>query len=429
MRKEKHLNHEGTKKFIGHEKAASMVTTTEQTRTQQIIDMEREYVVHSYKRAPFVLTHGEGITVYDAEGNAYEDWVAGIAVNALGYGDPGLIAAIQNAATGLLHSSNLYYTEPSVELAKMLCDLSFADKVFFTNSGTEANEGAIKFARKVAYDAGNPEKIEIVCFTHAFHGRTMGSLALTPKEKYQKAFKPLMPGAVVVEYNDIEGVRAAIGTKTCAVFVEPVQGEGGINAATPEFLQALRDLCDANDALLVFDEVQAGMGRTGMLWAHEGSGVTPDIMTLAKPLAGGLPIGAILVTNEVGEHIHPGDHGTTFAGGAFITSVARYVLSRVSQPQFLTHVRETGDYLMERLQEINSPLIREVRGRGLMVGLDMTVDVSSIIEAGYQNGLLLVNAGTNVIRFVPPLVVEPQHVDSLVEKLTTILAQQSEEVQ
>ena len=385
-----------------------------QEKVNPVIQLENDNLVQSYKRPAFVLERGEGVTLYDTEGKAYLDWVAGIAVNALGYGDPGLTQALQQAATGLIHTSNLYYTEPQAELAAALVEKSFADRVFLGNSGTEANEGAIKFARKVAYDSGNPAKTEIVHFSHAFHGRTMGSLALTPKEKYQKPFGPLMPGGVLVEFNDIEAAKQAINDNTAAVFVEPIQGEGGIHIATPEFLRALRDLCDKHHAVLIFDEIQCGMGRTGDLWAHTASGVTPDIMTLAKPLAGGLPIGAILVTEAVASHIHPGDHGTTFGGGPFVTGIAKYVLDRVSAPEFLAHVSEVGEYLKERLEEINSPLIKEVRGRGLMVGIELTVDVSPIIDVGYQNGLMLVNAGTDVIRFVPPLVVEKQHVDILV---------------
>lgn len=392
------------------------------TTRQSVIELENEYLVQSYKRPPFVLERGEGTTLYDTEGNAYQDWVAGIAVNAFGYGDPELTQVIQQAAAGLLHASNLYYTAPQAELAATLCEKSFADRAFFTNSGTEANEGAIKFARKAAYDSGNPNKTEIVSFTHAFHGRTMGSLALTPKEKYQAPFKPLIPGAILAEYNNVASAEAAINDNTCAVFVEPVQGEGGIHPSTTEFLQALRRLCDQHNALLVFDEVQCGMGRTGTLFAYEQSGVTPDIMTLAKPLAGGLPVGAILVTEAVASHIHPGDHGTTFGGGPFITSVAKYVVERISQPEFLAHVREVGDYLQDRLQEINSPLIREVRGRGLMVGVEFTCDVTPVIEAGYQHGLILVNAGQDVIRLVPPLVAQKSDVDVLIDRLTTILA-------
>lgn len=397
------------------------MTTT--TQLNHVIELEQEHVLQTYKRAPFVLTHGQGVTLYDTEGNAYLDFVAGIAVNIFGYGDLQLTQAIQNAATGLIHVSNLYHTAAHAELATLLCEKSFADSVFFSNSGAEANEGAVKIARKKAYDKGLTDKIEVVCFTHAFHGRTMGALALTPKEKYQKPFKPLMPGAVVAEYNDIESAKAAITDKTAAVIVEPVQGEGGIYAATPEFLRTLRELCDQHNAVLIFDEIQCGMGRTGTLWAHEASGITPDIMTLAKPLAGGLPVGAILMTEEIASHMHPGDHGSTFAGGPLVTSVAKMVVERVSQPEFLAHVTEVGDYLMERLSEINSPLISEVRGRGLMVGLELTVDVSPLVTQGYKHGLLLVNAGENVLRFVPPLVMEKEHVDVLVDKLTLMLGE------
>jgi len=387
-----------------------------------VIDQDHAYVVQTYKRAPFVLTHGQGMTLYDDQGNAYDDWVAGIAVNALGYGDPGLVNAIQRAAEGLLHTSNLYYTASQPALAAALVERSFADRVFFSNSGTEANEGALKFARRVAYDSGIEGKHELICFTDAFHGRTMGSLSLTPKEKYQKPFGPLLPGVKLATFNDIESVRAVISDKTAAVFIEPVQGEGGINPASPEFLTALRALCDERGALLIFDEVQCGVGRTGTLWAHEPMGVTPDMMTLAKPLAGGLPIGAILTTEKVASHIHAGDHGSTFAGGSFITTVAHYVLNRVSEPAFLGQVNEVGGYLMERLSEINSPHIQEVRGRGLMVGVQLDIDVAPIIEAGYEQGLLMVNAGPNVIRFVPPLIAQTAHVDTLAERLTAILA-------
>ncbi len=397
-------------------------TTSIPTMTDQLIQDENDHIVQTYKRPPFVLVHGEGTTLFDSDGKSYQDWVAGIAVNALGYSDAGLAQAIQAASMGLIHTSNLYYTAPQIELANMLVEKSFADRVFFSNTGAEANEGAIKFARKVQYEKGIPGKTEIVCFTGAFHGRTMGAVALTPKEKYQKAFMPLMPGAVLAEFNNLESAKAAIGEKTAGVIIEPIQGEGGINVATPAFLKGLRELCDQNGAVLIFDEVQCGMGRTGKLWAHEWTGVTPDIMTLAKPLAGGLPIGAILMTETVANAMHAGEHGTTFGGGSLVTSVAKHVVQRISQPEFLAHVTEVGDYLMERLSEINSPIIKEVRGKGLIVALELTTDVSDIIDKGYEQGLLMVNAGTNVIRFVPPLIIEKSNVDNLVDKLTTIFS-------
>lgn len=390
----------------------------------QTIQNERDYVVQTYVRPDFVLVRGEGMTVYDRDDKPYLDWVAGIAVNALGYNDAGVAEAVQTQLqTGLIHTSNLYHTEPQAALAKLLVEKSFADRIFFCNSGAEANEGAIKFARRLAFNGGNPEKMDVVTFSGAFHGRTLAALSLTPKEKYQKPFKPLMQRVKVGEFNDADSARSLIDDNTAAVIVEPVQGEGGIHSASQEFLQTLRELCDAHGATLIFDEIQCGMGRTGTLWAHEYSGVEPDIMTIAKPLAAGLPIGAILVRQHVADALQPGDHGSTFAGGPVVTRVASYVLDRVSQPAFLAHVRETGDYLQERLSEINSPLIVEVRGRGLMVALELSVDVALIIKAGYDAGLLMVNAGTNTIRFVPPLIAEKHDVDQLIQKLTAILEQ------
>lgn len=394
------------------------------TMTDQIIQDEADYLVQTYKRPPFVLVGGDGVTLFDSEGNAYVDWVAGIAVNALGYGDDGIDGVMQQQmGQGMLHVSNLYHTAPHVQLAKTLVENSFADRAFFCNSGTEANEAALKFARKVAYMNGAQGKHEIITFTNGFHGRSMGALAMTPREKYQKPFAPMMPGVHVATFNDIDSVKALINENTAAVIVEPVQGEGGINVAETEFLRQLRELCDQYDALLIFDEVQCGLGRTGKLWGHEHSGVTPDIMTLAKPLASGLPIGAVLVTEKVASAIQPGDHGSTFAGGPFVTSVAHEVVQRVNQPDFLAHVNEVGDYLVERLHDINSPLIKEVRGRGLMVAMELTVESAPFIQKGYEHGLLLVNAGPNVLRFVPPLIIEKQHVDTLIESLTTLFTE------
>ncbi len=391
--------------------------------TEETIHLEQNYVVQTYARPPFVLARGEGMTLYDTAGRAYKDWVAGIAVNALGYGDAGIAQAIQDALnSGIIHLSNLYHSAPHARLAKHLVEKSFADRVFFCNSGTEANEGAIKFARRTAYNQGAAHKVQLVTFSDAFHGRTLGSLSLTPKEKYQKPFHPLLPHVLVGEYNSVASAERLITEDTCAVILEPIQGEGGIHPATPEFLQAVRALCDQHGAVLIFDEVQCGMGRTGTLWAHEAAGVTPDIMTIAKPLAAGLPIGAILTTQHIADQLHVGDHGTTFGGGLLVTSVAQHVLERVSQPEFLAHVREVGAYLQERLAELNSPLVKEVRGRGLMVGLELTEPVDRFVKAGYQYGLLLVNAGTHVIRLVPPLIAEKHDVDDLVDKLAQMLA-------
>jgi len=387
-----------------------------------IIQAEQDYVVQTYVRPDFVLTRGHGMTVYDSEGRSYQDWVAGIAVNALGYGDRGILEAMQKQAeTGLVHTSNLYHTEPHTRLASQLVAKSFADRVFFCNSGAEANEGALKFARRMAHDSGNPQKTRVVTFENAFHGRTLAALSITPKSKYQVPFKPLMPDVLVGRYNDLSNADNLIDDSTAAVIVEPIQGEGGINLASAEFLRGLRELCDKHQAVLIFDEVQCGMGRTGYLWGHEAVGVTPDIMTIAKPLAAGLPIGAILCTQSVADHLKPGDHGSTFAGGPLVTSVADYVLGRVSDNEFLAHVAGVGEYLLERLSEVNSPLIVDVRGRGLMCALELSIEVAPVIKAGYKHGLLLVNAGTHVIRLVPPLIATHQDVDYLVQRLTSIL--------
>ena len=390
---------------------------------QEIIDAEKKYLIPTYARPPFVLTRGEGVYVFDADGKKYLDCAAGIAVNALGYNDPELVAVIQDAASNLLHTSNLFYTEPQVALAKQLVEKSFADKVFFANTGTEAVEAALKFARKYHRERGDANRTGFVAFRGSFHGRTMGSLALTDSEKYQAPFRPLMPGVTFVDFNDLDSARGAITNETAAVVVEPVQGEGGVNPATDKFLRGLRALCNERGALLVFDEIQCGLGRTGKLWGHEWSGVTPDLMTLAKPLAGGLPIGATLVTDTVASSLHIGEHGTTFGGGPFVTSVALQVFNRISEPKFLAHVAETGNYLMERLSEINSPHVKEVRGRGLMIGVELDIDAGQVTERGYAHGLLLIKAREKVVRFVPPLVFQKQHVDELVEKFARVLAE------
>ena len=388
----------------------------------EVIQKDKRYSVPVAGRPDFVLARGEGVTVYDMEGKAYTDWVAGIAVNALGYGDKELMQVVsQQMQSGIIHVSGLYHTQALAELAELLCELSFADKAYFCNSGAEANEGALKFARKLAYNKEQHHKTKVVSFSDAFHGRTMGALAITPKEKYQTPFKPMVPGAVYGEFNSVESAEGVIDADTVAVIVEPIQGEGGINIASDAFLQALRRLCDEHDACLIMDEIQCGLGRTGELWAHTSSGVAPDIMTLAKPLAGGLPIGAILTSEEVGGAMSPGDHGSTFSGGAVVMRAAEAVVKRITSDGFMEQVKETGDYLLERLQEINSPHIKDVRGRGLMAGIELDIAPGGIVEAGYEQGLLLVSSGTNVIRFVPPLIVEKAHVDELVEKLTLIL--------
>ena len=387
------------------------------------IQLEHDYVLQTYGRAPFVLDHGQGCWLYDTEGNAYLDCAAGIAVNALGHADPELVAALTQQATKLWHVSNLFHSAPQARLAKQLCETSFADRVFFSNSGAEANEGAFKFARKWAHENFGPEKSGIVAFTGAFHGRTFGALAATPREKYQAPFRPLLPGVRIAPFNDLEGTAAVMGDDVCAVIVEPVQGEGGIYPATPEFLRGLRELCDRHNALLIFDEIQCGLGRTGTLWAYQGDDVTPDILTSAKPLAGGLPMGAILMTQRVADAMHVGEHGSTFSAGPLVSAVAEVLVNRVSQPAFLAEVKAKGEYLKERLEEINSPHIKAVRGRGLMLGVDLDVPATDVTSAGYRHGLLVINAGTHTLRLVPPLVITRSEIDLLIERLSAVLAE------
>lgn len=389
---------------------------------QDIIDLEHENVLGVYGRPPFVLERGEGCTLYDTEGNAYLDCVAGIAVNALGYNDSGMNQAMQEAgATGMLHVSNLYHTAPNARLAALLCETSFADKVHFSLTGADANEGAFKFARRYAREHGNPEKYHILAFSNAFHGRLFGSLAATPRPKYQDPFKPLMPGVRFGEFNDLNSAREKMDHDVCAIIVEPVQGEGGIYAATKEFLQGLRELADQYDALLIFDEVQCGLGRTGHLWAYQGYGVEPDILTAAKPLAGGLPIGAILMRQKVADAMHPGDHASTFAGNPYTTHVAHHVVSRIADPAFLAEVRAKGDLLVDLLEELNSPHILEVRGEGLMVGVQMDIDAAQIMTKAYDRGLLVLIAGPDVLRFVPPLIISEEEIKRAVSTVGEIL--------
>lgn len=389
----------------------------------EIIAQEQRYVVQTYVRPPMVLARGEGVYLYDSEGKRYLDMMAGIAVTALGHSDPQWANAVAQQAMTLTHVSNLFHTEPQPQLARQLVESSFADRVFFCNSGSEANETALKFARKFAWQSANGQsKSKIVAFSGSFHGRTMGALSVTAREKYRLPFMPLLPDVQFVSFNDLQAAQAAIDHNTCAVIVEPVQGEGGVNAATQEFLELLREQCDRVQALLIFDEVQCGLGRTGTLWAHEAFGVTPDIMTVAKPLAGGLPIGAALMTERVAAVMKPGDHGSTFAGGPLICRAAQVVLERVSRPQMLAQVKENGEYLRSAICNLQSPLISEVRGQGLLIGVEMTQPVAPLLQLAREQGLLIINAGDNVVRICPPLIIEKEQIDEAVRILGDCLA-------
>lgn len=391
---------------------------------QEIIDLEQKYVLQTYKRSELVFERGEGVWLYDSQGRSYLDAGSGIAVNALGHRHATIIEAIRQAAEGLIHVSNLYHTAPQALLARDLCESSFADRVFFCNSGTEANEGALKFARKFARSRGQTGKTNLVAFTGSFHGRTMGALAATATAKYRAPFEPLIGDVTFAEFNNLESARAAITGRTCGVIVEPVQGEGGVTPATPEFLAGLRALCEAHEALLIFDEVQCGLGRTGDLWTYEGYGVTPDIMTLAKPLAGGLPIGAILLTQTVANTIEAGDHGSTFAGGPLVCSVSRAVLNQINRPEFLAQVKTNGDYLAGRLRQkiAVSSLISEVRGKGLMWGLVSVPPAADIVAEARHHGLIVLVAGPNVVRLLPPLIITQAEIDLLINRLAETLA-------
>lgn len=393
--------------------------------TNDIIKTESKTIVQTYVRPEVVFTHGQGANLFDAEGNQYLDFTSGIAVTALGHADAEWVAAVTEQAAKLTHVSNLYHSEPSVQLAKRLTDNSFADKVYFCNSGSEANETALKFARKWAGTRAAESKAgkwEIVAFSGGFHGRTMGALSTTHKEKYRQPFGPLLPGVRFAQFNDLESAAEAISAKTCAVIVEPVQGEGGVNVATPEFLRGVRALCDQNDALLILDEIQCGLGRTGHLWAHEAYEITPDIMTLAKPLAGGLPIGAALVTEAVAAVMKPGDHGSTFAAGPLVCKAALVVFDRVNQPQFLGNIRDGGAYLLHRLRTLESDDIVAVRGAGLLVGVELKRAAGEVITAARDNGLLIISAGENVLRLAPPLITNRDQMDVAVNVLEAILS-------
>jgi acetylornithine/N-succinyldiaminopimelate aminotransferase len=362
-------------------------------------------LMYTYKRAPIELERGEGVYLIDSEGKRYLDFVAGIAVNALGYADAELQTAMHAAVEGLVHVSNLYRTTPGEKLAAMLVERSFADKVFFCNSGAEANEGAFKFARRWAREFG-PAKNEIFSLRGAFHGRLFGTLAATDRPNYRIPFRPLAGGISILE-RDIEDIATALDAETAAALIlEPVQGEGGVRVLDTGFVRELRALTKERNAALIFDEIQCGLGRTGSLFAYERLGVEPDIMTLAKPIAAGLPMGAILTTKEIASAVRPGEHGTTFGGGPFVASVALHVVERLSTPQLLTQVRENGAWFGQQLQEIaqRTGRIRAVRGVGYMWGIDIMGTASHVVNQALDKGLLLCTAGEYTVRMLPPLV-------------------------
>ncbi len=376
---------------------------------------EFDYIMKTYNRFPVVLTKGEGMYVSDDKGKEYLDFVAGIAVNLLGHGHKGLAEAISKQAETLIHVSNLYWTKPQLSLAKKLVENSCFDKVFFCNSGAEAIEGALKLSRK--YGNG---RYEIICMENSFHGRTYGAVSSTGQKKYQAGFEPLLPGIVHVPYNDFEALKKAVTPKTCAVLLEPIQGEGGIKPAEKEFLQDVRKLCTEKDLVLIFDEIQCGVGRSGYLFAYEYFDVKPDVVTLAKGLAGGVPIGALLATDKVASAFAPGDHASTFGGNPLATAAADYVINQLLGG-LLDNVKIQGKYLFEKLTALKErfPIITDVRGIGLMLGIELSEPCSSIVSKCLEDGLLLVSSGTNVIRFVPPFILTKEDIDKAIEILAS----------
>ncbi|XP_051227669.1 acetylornithine aminotransferase, chloroplastic/mitochondrial [Lolium perenne] len=395
--------------------------------SRAVVEDEAKYIVGTYKRAQVVFVSGRGCKLYDIDNREYLDMAAGIAVNALGHCDPDLVEAATDQSKRLGHASNVGYTVPQVHLAKRLVEASFADRVFFANSGTEANEAAIKFSRKYQQVA-NPDgdaSTGFVSFSNCFHGRTMGALALTSKVQYREPFEPVMPGSTFVEYGNLEEAKKVIKSgKIAAVFVEPVQGEGGIHSATKEFLQGLRDACDEAGALLVFDEVQCGLGRTGYLWAYEIYGVKPDMMTLAKPLANGLPIGVVLVNEKIAAAINYGDHGTTFGGNPFVCSAALAVLDKIQKPGFLAEVTKKGENFRQLLKTklSGNPHVKEIRGIGLIVGIELDVPAGPLVDACLAAGVFLLTAGKgNVVRLVPPLIISEKELEQAAEVIRDCL--------
>ncbi|MGB8992533.1 MAG: acetylornithine transaminase [Desulfobaccales bacterium] len=377
--------------------------------------MERadKVVMNTYGRQPLVLVKGAGCRVWDDAGKEYLDFVAGLAVCNLGHAHPDVAAAAAAQLTQLVHVSNIYYTTPMVELAEELVRLSFADRVFFANSGAEVNEGAIKLARRYSRDRFGEGRHRIICTENSFHGRTFGALSATGQSKFWQGFDPLLPGFIFVPFNDLEAVARAVDDSVCAVMLEPVQGEGGVCLPSPDYFTGLRQLCNDKSLLLILDEIQAGLGRTGKLFAHEHFGFTPDIMTLAKGIANGLPMGALLATEDVARAFVPGTHASTFGAGPVIAAAAKAALSHLSNPDFLAAVRTRGDYVQKGLLELNRqfPVIKEVRGLGLMWGLELTQEGAPVVTACRERGLLINCTQGNVIRLLPPLVVLPFEID------------------
>ena len=390
----------------------------------EIYKQDKDAYLPVFARYEIVLDHGEGPYVYDINGKKYLDYLGGIAVNVLGHNHPGLVKAIADQAGKMIHCSNLYYTKAQADAAKKLKALSGLDKVFFGNSGAEANEGAIKAARKYAHQM-DEEKSQIITAMHSFHGRTLATLTATGQPKYQKGVGPLPQCFDYVTYNDIEGLEKMMSEKTCAVMLEPIQGEGGVHVPKDGYLKKVRALCDKYNAVLIFDEIQTGIGRTGTMFAYEQFGVKPDIVTLAKGLAGGVPIGAFIVTDAIAAAFHAGDHGTTFGGNPLACAAANLVLDTIAEDHLLDNVNTVGAYLQQKLEGFQKKypaLITEVRGKGLILGMQLTKPGREIVDACLAEGAIINCTAGDVLRFVPPLIIKKEHVDELIAILDKVLA-------
>jgi len=388
------------------------------------IEEAERWILHTYDRYPVVIVRGEGARVWDIDGREYLDFVAGIAVCNLGHCHPRVVEALREQAGKLLHVSNLYYTQPQVELAQRICQHSFGTKVFFCNSGAEADEAAIKLARKYAKLRWGPERYEIITMYNSFHGRTLATLTATGQEKFQRGFEPLLPGFRYCPFDDLGAVEEAITERTCAVMVEPIQGEGGVRVPSEGYLSGLKEICRQKEVLLIYDEVQTGMGRTGKLFAHQHEGAPPDIMTMAKALGGGVPIGAMVTTDEVAQAFSAGDHASTFGGNPLAARAACAALDALLQERVLDNCETVGRYLREGLQGLayRFPQIREVRGRGLMVGVEFEgLSAKEVAKGCLERGVLINAIGERVLRLVPPLIITEVEVDRLLEVMEAVL--------
>lgn len=391
---------------------------------QKIVSMDKKYFMNVFgDRNPVCFQKGKGMQLWDTEGKVYYDFLAGIAVNVLGHSHPHLIGTLKSQLEQLLHTSNLYYIEPQAKLAELIVENSCADKVFFSNSGAEANEGAIKLARIYFYKKGIKDKNEIITLKNSFHGRTMTTVAATGQEKYQKPYQPLTPGFKHVELNDIEALKNAISPNTCAIMLEPVQGESGVNPLSQEYVQEVKKLCEENDLLLIMDEVQTGLGRTGKLFGYLHYGVKPDIFTLAKALGGGIPIGAVCAVDKVASAFEPGDHGSTFGGNPFACSAGVAVMETIFEERLVANSEAMGNYFKEKLAECKEKysIISEVRGKGLMIGIELKEEkAKEIARKLLDKGFLIGNVGTKVLRLLPPLIIKPEEIDLFITTMKEI---------